>query len=270
MRALRLVHLCHTVAAGLLLVACSEPVLNSKRQDEIEQRPTKESEIKKVNLAMIRAEVIGNVFRSLTLSNTTFSGVTITDINDQKIRFTHSRGFANIGWDQVDQKVKDRWGYDSDAFAKAQWEQQLTVAEREAYLDSPEYLQSQKEAEQAQEMLASAKIEKKRVTIEKKIAKLTIEKTQAEAALRILGGHMGTLKGTFHSEDSNASRIKEARNDPESDVNTIGGVVTSKADRNRAQKKIDDKVNLAERELEKLDLAIEAEKRTLRKLPSPQ
>lgn len=237
----------------------------SDSAEEIEKALAKR-QIEIAKFAEIRKEIIGKNFHTLTLADKTFTGVTITNLTDQEICFTHQSGVTNMSWNNVDQKVKDLWGFDQIAFSELQQQHQLAVAEKENYLNSPEYIQSQEKEKRAFQNQKSEESKQRRTAIASRIKELKNQTSRGTAVLSKLKENQRALKASFKKEDRGAAQIKEARISGMRGNGTIGGVNTSKADRDRSLQQLNDKITSAERALEKLYSEIRAEEEKLNQI----
>ena len=234
-------------------------------REAAEYAAKRKSEVAK--FAGIRAGVVGRKFQSVTLSERTFEDATILEINDREIRLSHSAGVANLAWEQVEQKVKDLWGFDPGAAADFEKQQQLAAAEQESLLNSPDHIESRKEAERAVKKQRSADLKQRRSEIDQRISQLNNERARGEAAISKLKASLLALQRTYKKQDSNASRIRNSRTNQARSSQSVGGISTSKADRKRQLDLLNNQIAGAELALKRIDREIKVEYNKLRDMP---
>ena len=222
----------------------------AEEAEHLEIAKREESRIEKERLQTLRTSQTGKKFSALTLGKKTFKNVTIRGIDEKGIKLSHSSGMGTVPWSDVQQQVRDAWGFDPDAWEQIEVQKQQSLASRQEYLNSPDAV---KKRELASSAAKKAMIEKKQYYISTELSNIDKELIRGKSAISNLKSSKSALLSGYKSEDSNASRIKSTRYDYIYGNERIGGVKTSKTDRNKKIAEYDSRILSAERKVAQLE-----------------
>ena len=212
--------------------AGAEAKIDSEKEaaDEVERKAAaraKALEEKAASAKAARAKLIGTRLDSLALSNKrTYDKVVIRNITDVNISISHESGMATIRMTDLTPRDQQRFHYDEEVageIAKAQSQS----AQAPEIVSGPPAAQSDAVSSEKQAEVAA----RKGALLREEIAKEESKLAEMKAGLVRLKTEHQNVIDEFNEETSNAQRIKSTRYDGIGGNERIGGINTSKADR---------------------------------------
>lgn len=273
MKANKAIPSCYLVTIAVFLTSCGEPKLiqdqatdetqveSGQSSDSAAALPRKERD----EIEAIRAGLAGQRFHSLTLAGHTYSTVQLHEITDQAICFAHAGGEEEISWADVDTIVKEKWGYDPVAFMRVASQQTAPPTPKPAQKTDASKSKAKEDyyAMRIEEEKRKKEIREQRETLYYQAKNLRAEVLEAESELQELRESKWELEDSFRKQDNKKEEIASSRYDDDSQNDRFGGVSTSKADRNKALEKWDEKIRVAEDKVDTLNLKLKETERRL-------
>lgn len=268
--------LCSLAVTAGILCACSDPKLSkdtvSPKNDKspLTSQGNNEGDValprrERTEIEAIRTGLAGQRFKSLTLANHRFSNVLLKRVDDEAIHFSHAGGEESIAWDEVDTVVKEKWGYDPVAFMKIRSRnnpEPTSAAPEAAVADSNSKAKQEYYALLAEKEKRKKQLRMERESLYQQAKALREQIAAAEKELNKLLDGKRSLQGDYSAEDQRRSEIESSQFDDDLGNDTIGGVSTSKKDREKSIAIWDRKILEAEDKVDLLNLQLrETEKR---------
>ena len=212
--------------------------------------------------------MIGKVFQTLTIGGRQYSSVTVKDINDTGFRIQHSGGLARIDWGGTSGKVKDVWGFDEDAYLQFQKMKKV----EQIFAEN----QNKRQSNQKEPITNSAKTavseEAQKNELIREIGEVESKIARGTVMLESFVKDSEVLHEEYDQQDKHKAAMKAARLADEDGFirsKSVGGISTSKVDRQKKLYLMDSRVLNAKLALNKLKSRLKTLERELDSLPLP-